>query len=237
MDLSALLGCPSPPAASRQKTVINLFLVNVAGIDVIFISQWPHSQLGNPPPKSSPKRPGGMQVGTPLCVPSQGSFRLGRIASMELNHKAVSTAKKGDSIALKIEATSPDEATRLYGRHFTDKVCVLLHFQWMVSNRSRKGRFQSSADVHQHGLTAAWLASRIALIAVESKGVLRKSMLCCRAGPASEPHQPEVNRPAQAALCRLHDQGGLDTRHQTQEDVWHTIEPLAAGISSQSVSG
>lgn len=28
-----------------------------------------------------------MQVGTPLAVPSKGGFELGRIASLELNHK------------------------------------------------------------------------------------------------------------------------------------------------------
>ena len=33
------------------------------------------------------------QVGTPLCVPSQGGVDLGRIASLELNHKGVDTAK------------------------------------------------------------------------------------------------------------------------------------------------
>ena len=58
------------------------------------------------------------KVGTPLCVPTQGGIDLGRIASMEKDHKAVDTAKKGDSIAMKIDATKPEEAARLYGRHF-----------------------------------------------------------------------------------------------------------------------
>ena len=35
----------------------------------------------------------GAQVGTPLCVPSQGGMDLGRIASLELNHKPVDSAK------------------------------------------------------------------------------------------------------------------------------------------------
>jgi hypothetical protein len=47
---------------------------------------------------------------------------LGRIASIELNHKAVDTAKRGESVAMKIEATTPNEATRLYGRHFDHNV-------------------------------------------------------------------------------------------------------------------
>lgn len=47
---------------------------------------------------------------------------LGRIASMEINHKAVEKAKKGDDIALKIEATNAEESAKLYGRHFDFKV-------------------------------------------------------------------------------------------------------------------
>jgi len=30
-----------------------------------------------------------LQVGTPICVPSQGNAELGRITSMELNHKVL----------------------------------------------------------------------------------------------------------------------------------------------------
>ncbi len=63
-----------------------------------------------------------VQVGTPICVPSQGGVDLGKIASLELNHKPVDTAKKGQSVAMKIEAQTTTEATRLYGRHFDFKV-------------------------------------------------------------------------------------------------------------------
>lgn len=62
------------------------------------------------------------QVGTPLCIPSQGGIDIGRIASMEINHVAVEKAKRGDSIALKVEATNTAESSRLYGRHFDHKV-------------------------------------------------------------------------------------------------------------------
>ena len=48
---------------------------------------------------------------------------LGKIASLELNHKAVNTAKAGESVAVKIEAGHADEATKFYGRHFDLKVC------------------------------------------------------------------------------------------------------------------
>ena len=41
---------------------------------------------------------------------------------MEINHVAVDKAKRGDSIALKVEATNTAESSRLYGRHFDHKV-------------------------------------------------------------------------------------------------------------------
>ncbi len=66
------------------------------------------------------------QVGTPLCIPSQGGIDIGRIASMEINHVAVEKAKRGDSIALKVEATNTAESSRLYGRHFDHKVRALV---------------------------------------------------------------------------------------------------------------
>lgn len=44
------------------------------------------------------------KVGTPLAVPSQAGIELGRIASLELNHKAVDAAHAGQSVAMKIEA-------------------------------------------------------------------------------------------------------------------------------------
>ena len=63
----------------------------------------------------------GTQVGTPICIPTQGNMELGRIASIELNHKGVDTARRGDSVALKLEATSAAESSRSYGRHFDHK--------------------------------------------------------------------------------------------------------------------
>ncbi|KAK9915050.1 hypothetical protein WJX75_004126 [Coccomyxa subellipsoidea] len=71
------------------------------------------------------------KVGTPICVPSQGRVDLGKITSLELNHKPVDRARKGESVAMKIEATNTTEATRLYGRHFD-------HKDELVSRISRK---------------------------------------------------------------------------------------------------
>lgn len=64
---------------------------------------------------------GQLRIGTPLCVPGKAGrseVSLGRIDSLELNHKAVEEAHRGDSVAVKIRATNPEEAARLYGRHF-----------------------------------------------------------------------------------------------------------------------
>jgi len=61
------------------------------------------------------------RVGTQICIPSQGYIDIGKIASMELNHKEVKSAKAGQSVAMKIEPRTPSESSRLYGRHFDHK--------------------------------------------------------------------------------------------------------------------
>ena len=65
-----------------------------------------------------------LQVGTPLCIPSKGGMDIGRIASIEQDHKAVDSAKAGKSVAMKIEPSNATEASRLYGRHFDHKVSL-----------------------------------------------------------------------------------------------------------------
>ena len=55
----------------------------------------------------------------PLCAaaPSpQGGVDLGRIASLEKDHKAVEVAKKGDTVAMKIEVGAGGEAGGHAGR-------------------------------------------------------------------------------------------------------------------------
>lgn len=42
------------------------------------------------------------QVGTPICVPSREFIEIGKIASIEVNHKEVNTAKKGQAVAMKV---------------------------------------------------------------------------------------------------------------------------------------
>ena len=69
---------------------------------------------------------GVLRVGTPIvAVPqtAKGSgehVSLGRVTSIELNHKAVQSVRKGSpSVAIKIENASY-ESPRMFGRHFTE---------------------------------------------------------------------------------------------------------------------
>lgn len=43
-----------------------------------------------------------VQVGTPICIPQKDFIDIGRIASIENNHKPVDTAKKGSKVAIKV---------------------------------------------------------------------------------------------------------------------------------------
>ncbi|KAL1820184.1 hypothetical protein ACET3Z_015053 [Daucus carota] len=58
------------------------------------------------------------KVGTPICIPQKDFIDIGRIASIENNHKPVDTAKKGSKVAIKIIGSNPDEQQKMFGRHF-----------------------------------------------------------------------------------------------------------------------
>uniref|UniRef100_A0A3B4ZZ59 Eukaryotic translation initiation factor 5B n=1 Tax=Stegastes partitus TaxID=144197 RepID=A0A3B4ZZ59_9TELE len=60
---------------------------------------------------------GVIKQGTPLCVPSKGFVDIGVVTSIEVNHKSVESAKKGQEICVKIEPI-PGESPKMYGRHF-----------------------------------------------------------------------------------------------------------------------
>lgn len=66
---------------------------------------------------------GVLKVGTPICViqqPGNVVCSLGRVASIELNHRHIDQVKKGGaSVAIKIEHASYEPA-RLFGRHFVE---------------------------------------------------------------------------------------------------------------------
>jgi len=65
---------------------------------------------------------GALRIGTPLAVPSQdGCPALGRVTSIELNHKPVPEVRKGGpSVAIKIECASY-ETPKMVGRHFQEQ--------------------------------------------------------------------------------------------------------------------
>ncbi|XP_027012002.2 eukaryotic translation initiation factor 5B [Tachysurus fulvidraco] len=60
---------------------------------------------------------GVLKTGTPLCVPTKAFVDIGIVTSIEMNHKPVDTAKKGQEICVKIEPI-PGESPKMYGRHF-----------------------------------------------------------------------------------------------------------------------
>ena len=75
---------------------------------------------------------GNLRIGTPLCVPirnvrSLQQVFLGKTTSIEINHKAVEMAKKGQDVAIRIELP-PDETPKIIGRHFeaTDDIVSLV---------------------------------------------------------------------------------------------------------------
>nr|XP_008192381.1 PREDICTED: eukaryotic translation initiation factor 5B [Tribolium castaneum] len=58
-----------------------------------------------------------VKEGTPICVPSKEFVDLGVVTSIEVNHKPVETARKGQEVCIKIEPV-PGEAPKMVGRHF-----------------------------------------------------------------------------------------------------------------------
>eukprot|EP00201_Polytomella_parva_P022057 CAMPEP_0175050096 /NCGR_PEP_ID=MMETSP0052_2-20121109/7081_1 /TAXON_ID=51329 ORGANISM="Polytomella parva, Strain SAG 63-3" /NCGR_SAMPLE_ID=MMETSP0052_2 /ASSEMBLY_ACC=CAM_ASM_000194 /LENGTH=1000 /DNA_ID=CAMNT_0016314285 /DNA_START=35 /DNA_END=3037 /DNA_ORIENTATION=+ len=72
------------------------------------------------------------RIGTPLVAQTEaGLVDLGRIAGIEVDHKATDNVRVGKSFAMKIEGTNADEKQRLYGRHFD-------HTHSLVSRISRE---------------------------------------------------------------------------------------------------
>lgn len=60
---------------------------------------------------------GVVKEGTPLCVPSRENLEIGTVTTIEINHKAVETARKGQEVCIKIEPLG-GEAPKMFGRHF-----------------------------------------------------------------------------------------------------------------------
>ncbi|KAG8970054.1 hypothetical protein FRC03_011853 [Tulasnella sp. 419] len=78
---------------------------------------------------------GSLKIGTPLCVVKTDAagkkeiIDLGKITSLEINHKAMEVVKKsqaGAGVAVKIEHAVYQSA-KMFGRHFDDKDEVISH--------------------------------------------------------------------------------------------------------------
>ena len=61
---------------------------------------------------------GQLRLGTPLCVPDKNRLEIGKVVSIEKDHKTVEKAVKGDSVAIKIDTANSPNPTTTYGRHF-----------------------------------------------------------------------------------------------------------------------
>ncbi|KAK3137826.1 hypothetical protein QOZ80_5AG0360980 [Eleusine coracana subsp. coracana] len=72
------------------------------------------------------------KVGTPLCIPTKEFIDIGKIASIEINHKQVDVATKGQKVAIKIIGNNSDEQQRSFGRHFDMEDELVSH----ISRRS-----------------------------------------------------------------------------------------------------
>ncbi|XP_073136066.1 uncharacterized protein [Henckelia pumila] len=58
------------------------------------------------------------KIGTPVCVPQREFIDIGRISSIEKDHKPVDYAKKGQKVAIKIIGSNSEEQQKMFGRHF-----------------------------------------------------------------------------------------------------------------------
>uniref|UniRef100_A0A1D1XVZ2 Eukaryotic translation initiation factor 5B n=1 Tax=Anthurium amnicola TaxID=1678845 RepID=A0A1D1XVZ2_9ARAE len=90
------------------------------------------------------------KIGTPICIPSQDFIDIGRIASIEINHKQVDVAKKGQKVAIKIIGSSPEEQQKMYGRHFEIE-------DELVSHISRKAIDILKSDYRDELSNEEWL--------------------------------------------------------------------------------
>ncbi|OWF43780.1 eukaryotic translation initiation factor 5B-like [Mizuhopecten yessoensis] len=62
---------------------------------------------------------GFLKEGTPLCVPSKEFLDIGRVTSVEANHKHVDIARKGMEVCIKVEPL-PGDTPKMFGRHFDE---------------------------------------------------------------------------------------------------------------------
>lgn len=65
---------------------------------------------------------GVLKIGTPLCVPDKANLPIGKVVSIELNHKPQQDVRSGaGSVAIKLEPTTNESATAVARRHFDEQ--------------------------------------------------------------------------------------------------------------------
>ncbi|CAO1363457.1 unnamed protein product [Diamesa serratosioi] len=62
---------------------------------------------------------GVLKEGTPICVPTKEFVELGVVTSIEMNHKNIDAARKGQEVCIKIEPI-PGDTPKMFGRHFEE---------------------------------------------------------------------------------------------------------------------
>ncbi|EPY75733.1 eukaryotic translation initiation factor 5B isoform 2 [Camelus ferus] len=78
---------------------------------------------------------GQVKQGTPVCVPSKNFVDIGVVTSIEVNHKQVDVAKKGQEVCVKIEPI-PGESPKMYGRHFEATDILVSKGSTLISRQS-----------------------------------------------------------------------------------------------------
>lgn len=64
---------------------------------------------------------GVLRKNTPLCVPDKGNLIIGKVDSIEFNHKPVESQRQGQgSVAIKIKANNSEQESITIGRHFEE---------------------------------------------------------------------------------------------------------------------
>lgn len=65
---------------------------------------------------------GVLKIGTPLCVPDKANLPIGKVVSIEANHKPLQEVRPGaGSVAIKMEPTTNESATVVARRHFEEQ--------------------------------------------------------------------------------------------------------------------
>ncbi|TDL29015.1 hypothetical protein BD410DRAFT_810858 [Rickenella mellea] len=177
---------------------------------------------------------GSLRIGTPLCVvkddPATGKkeiIDLGKITSLEINHKAMEIVKKsqaGAGVAVKIEH-AVYQSSKMFGRHFDEKDEIFSHIT-RQSIDVMKTTFK--ADVS----TEEWLLMK-GLKTSYPRILLSTTTSNMASGSDSSKSDHEAASPIDQDELQLRNLGYKQTLHRS----WHQIESFAASFCSLNFIG